>query len=935
MTSLCGCYYNIPGQYTLQRNYLPQVDVNAHTIVLSTTSTTTLVQTFVNPSSADVIDNCKYVFPLYDGVSVVGFKCQMGSRIITGVVKEKNKARETYDKAVARSETAGLLEQGPTSDVFMTTLGNVPADTKLFVTITFVGELKHDIGIGGIRYTLPTFISPRYESAAMDTPGPVTRTSRSGIEHTTDASYQSGGFNITVDIIMEESCFLQEVRSPNHPIAVTLGRTSTVSKESSHASRASATLALSAATLDKDFVLEVRRHDSSKPTALLEQHPVIAGQRALMATLVPRHPTQLSKPEIIFVADQSGSMQGERTKTLIAAMKIFLKSLPLGISFNICLFGTRTTFLFPNKSEIYGEESLEKALGLISGLSGNHGGTETLNALQAAIQSRDPNQPLSIILATDGDIWRQNALFDYLNDIVKTSKKTLRVFALGIGNSVSSGLIEGVARAGNGFAQSVGEGERLDGKVVRMLKGALTPDSGGFSLEIRYHKDEAEDFVLVEKVTDSLRVMMIEEDVSPDGHLQTELRSSILVDAVEEGGDTPMTDAVIEGDHRYKHLPVIAPPKLLQVPQVIPPLYPYTWTTVYIMMSPECAQGTPKSVLLRGDSAENPFELEIRIETLDQPGETIHQLGAKKAVAELEEGRGWLTHAKTSNGSLVKDKYKDQFTSMVEREAVGLGVQYQIAGKHTSFVAVESNTSTSESSELPEPPQAPQVKLQADYRMGAPSVRSGQPRRTKQTARKSTGGKAPRMQLASKAARKLAPSPLAPAPSAAGKKTSVDSGGGGGDQTSSLGSSRGFGLGKGGAMRYRKVLADTDLSMDLNLDLGDASPEKPPAPEETDPLQKLIALQTFAGFWELDTPLLDTVSVASQHKLPEGVLLRVWATILAITFLERKMGDEREAWEMVVDKAKGWMAGVGVEDGKAVVGWWEWARVLVVGGGPT
>lgn len=56
-----------------------------------------------------------------------------------------------------------------------------------------------------------------------------------------------------------------------------------------------------------------------------------------------------------------------------------------------------------------------------------------------------------------------------------TAKKTLRVFALGIGNSVSSALIEGVARAGNGFAQSVGEGEKLDGKVIRMLRGALTP----------------------------------------------------------------------------------------------------------------------------------------------------------------------------------------------------------------------------------------------------------------------------------------------------------------------------------------------------------------------------------------------------------------------------------------------------------------------------
>ena len=68
-------------------------------------------------------------------VSVVGFTCQVGPRIIRGIVKEKSKTREEYDVAVARGDTASLLEQGPTSDVFMTSLGNIPAGEKLFITI--------------------------------------------------------------------------------------------------------------------------------------------------------------------------------------------------------------------------------------------------------------------------------------------------------------------------------------------------------------------------------------------------------------------------------------------------------------------------------------------------------------------------------------------------------------------------------------------------------------------------------------------------------------------------------------------------------------------------------------------------------------------------------------------------------------------------------
>ena len=139
------------------KKYLPQVDLKAHTTILSTTFRTVLSQNFVNPSSVTGIKECKYVFPLYDGVSVVGF----GSRIISGLVKEKAKAKEEYDAAVERGETAGLLEQGLTSDVFMTSLGNIPAGEKISVTITYIGELKHDAGLNGIRFTIPTRISPR------------------------------------------------------------------------------------------------------------------------------------------------------------------------------------------------------------------------------------------------------------------------------------------------------------------------------------------------------------------------------------------------------------------------------------------------------------------------------------------------------------------------------------------------------------------------------------------------------------------------------------------------------------------------------------------------------------------------------------------------------------------------------------------------------
>ena len=66
-----------------------------------------------------------------------------------------------------------------------------------------------------------------------------------------------GGIAITIDVQMPEKSPLQTIRSPSHPIAVALGRTSASEYQTSNLSRASATLSLGTSTLDKDFVLEI------------------------------------------------------------------------------------------------------------------------------------------------------------------------------------------------------------------------------------------------------------------------------------------------------------------------------------------------------------------------------------------------------------------------------------------------------------------------------------------------------------------------------------------------------------------------------------------------------------------------------------------------------------------------------------------------------
>jgi len=296
--------------------------------------------------------------------------------------------------------------------------------------------------------------------------------------------------------------------------------------------------------------------------------------------------------------------------------------------------------------------------------------------VRATMNRRFKDRNLEIFLVTDGEIWDQEVFFDHLNQRIQQKKEPVRLFTLGIGNGVSHALIQGAARAGNGFSQAVGENEKLDAKVVRMVKAALFPHITDYRLEIKYEKGD-DGFEMVEKVADSLQAKLSIQGVP-------EKKKKSIISLFNKFSNP---DDVIPP--KSPVTPAVETPHLLQAPQEIPSLFPFNRTTVYIIMSPDCHQGMPKSVVLSGTCSDGPLELEIPIRILDTPGETIHQLAAKKAVLELEEGRGWLSVAKTKSGKLVKDEHPSSFDEMVRLETVRLGTTFQVGGKNCSFVAVE------------------------------------------------------------------------------------------------------------------------------------------------------------------------------------------------------------------------------------------------------
>ena len=678
---VCGLHYTIGP--TLERRYLPQVKLDSHTTINPVCFTTTLTQTFQNTNS-EALSQVRYTFPLYDGVAVCSYTISYASMVFKGIVKQKDVAMKTYQAAVDRGETAGLLESLP-AGVFGVTLGNVPKDVDIVVEIKYCGELKHDAGIDGLRYMLPTSIAPRYGSY----PGEVLKSNAEA----------KGGISITVDVDMASSA-IRKMQSPSHPIAVSMGGMSTAEGGSEAPfvpSQASATLTLRSTELADDFVLQLLIDDISKPQAILETHPNFPNQRALMTTLVPKFNLEPAHPEVVFIADQSGSMRGSKNASLVSALKVFLKSLPFGVRFNICAFGNSFKFLWP-KSQAYNEDNVNTAISFVDSFTASYGGTEILKPITAAFGQRLTDLSLEVMLLTDGEVWGEDAVFDYINGQIRDKVVDARVFALGIGGDVSHTLVEGVARAGNGFAQFVTEDEDADQKVMRMLKGALYAHTKDYELEVHYDEtDEAamtdeDDFEIVEKVNGCLKIADSVGDSTKSAKQEAGAQNSTSFFDTSADVDKP-TEGEDKTVDRYAHLPVIKTPKLLQAPNMIPPLFPFNRTTVYLLLGPESVQKKVDSVTLRATSAQGPLQLNIPVyysNTFDVS--TIHQLAARKAVQDLEEGRGWLQAAKTPGSVPAKTKHEGRFDEIVERECVRLGEKFQVAGKWTSFVAVKDDS---------------------------------------------------------------------------------------------------------------------------------------------------------------------------------------------------------------------------------------------------
>ncbi|KAF2224107.1 von Willebrand factor type A domain-containing protein [Elsinoe ampelina] len=648
----CGLFFIIPDQYGHQRRtYLPQLTAKSHTTIQATSYTTLLRQTFSNPLDQNH-KQTSYEFPLYDGIAVTSFTCTIGDRKIFGKVEEKEKARKTFKQAVDRGESAGLLSTAP-AGIFTISVGNIPARSNVVVDIEYGGELKHDAQIDGIRFTLPTAIAPRYGSYPGDVLGLGTTAQQRGIQIDVDLDLAP----MKVTSLRTTSTTFESLLTPTF-----------ATEKDGRVLAASASILLIGSEMTEDFVLLAEVDGIGKPQALLDtSHDC----NTVMATFVPKFKLPNIKPEIVFVADQSGSMAGGKTKSLVDALTVFLKSLPAGAVFNICAFGSRYDFVFKT-SQPYTQETATQALNYVKTFRAQYGGTELQRPIEDVFKKYSGNHPLEIILLTDGEIWGEEPLFDFINDQIIIKKVDARLFCLGFGRDVSHTLVEGVARASRGLSQFVTDKENLDQKVVRMLKASLSPHFKDVAIKLNHDEEE---FEVVESAGNH---SADETSTLPLGQSKEHVSTSLFDQAADLDTPIPGSD-----DEVLKNTNTTIDPFNFTAPHDIS-LFPFSRTTVFGMTSRTSTP--PVSLTLTAKSSSGPLELTIPIEASHGSASIIRKLAARTFVHDLEQGRLPPTFEAKFNSPTTR-------TELLQKAITNIGEIHQIPTKYTSYVAVEDKIS--------------------------------------------------------------------------------------------------------------------------------------------------------------------------------------------------------------------------------------------------
>jgi Ca-activated chloride channel homolog len=444
----------------------PRLETEVSIQVSGLIARTRVTQVFHNPGEEFV--EGVYVFPLPEKAAVDHLRMRIGERVIEGQVREKEVARQAYEKAKGEGKKAALVEQ-LRPNLFTNSVAHIGPREMVRITIEYQQSLAYENNEYKLRF--PLAVTPRYvpslTAPASEAMPDVAKTVETAIALQPAFAKADGGLVNPVDIavMIDAGVPVGHVESSYHGVVV-----------EKSGNRVIVALSMEQEESDRDFELTWSVAPGKAPQATLFTENVAGAEYALLMVVPPQAtPGEKSMVdrfarETVLIVDTSGSMAGVSMEQAKAAVLYALETFTVRDRFNIVEFNSIMRPLFADAMPA-SPENLKQAKAWVNALKAG-GGTEMAPALRFALNGRDtPGMLRQVIFMTDGGVGNEDELFRLISERLGST----RLFTIGIGSAPNSHFMTKAAQFGRGSFTYIGDVREVQEKMARLYAKIEAP----------------------------------------------------------------------------------------------------------------------------------------------------------------------------------------------------------------------------------------------------------------------------------------------------------------------------------------------------------------------------------------------------------------------------------------------------------------------------
>jgi Ca-activated chloride channel family protein len=492
-----------------------------------------LTQTFKNETNNFI--EAVYVFPLHKTAAIDALTMKIGNRIINAEIKEKQQAKNIYNKAKKQGKKTSLVSQHR-PNMFSTKLANIAPGETVEIALSYLQSVKYHDSEFSLR--LPLTITPRFipvflvkqddhqnnrhqdnftqentisnkisnssdgselssaVSSAVNsqrkTKDSITKMGwliSSNVKDADDITppqvSSSPSQNVKINIEINSGMALGNINSHYHPITKTKTKTKT-KKTNQVKSDKSATYQVSLLNaqtkMDRDFTLSWQLAEGHKPEAAFfssQDDKYHYGLLMLMPEQRAHKANSHIAKDITYIIDTSGSMGGVAIKQAKKALVNAINQLNSADSFNVIAFASSPTSLYREPQEA-SHQNLLQAINWVERLTAS-GGTNMYPAIELALnqvpakENKLHNKYKQVIFITDGAVGNEDELIKMISRKVGST----RLHTVGIGSAPNGYFMRQAALIGKGthrFIGSINEVKKEMDSLIELINNPSMKD---------------------------------------------------------------------------------------------------------------------------------------------------------------------------------------------------------------------------------------------------------------------------------------------------------------------------------------------------------------------------------------------------------------------------------------------------------------------------